>query len=159
MNTYQTQLTLFDDSGASPFDFDRDSTLSWSDNADIEAEGMHFKFCCDIEQQEALEIVFDGLREIHLLEPNHLDNWLESGRGMELNTWEMRSFAAVRDSLDDGVIRIHNLPKALAISLPHPDLWDENGLLWLREFQPCCLQNRKNPTPWLAPTCGCTPCQ
>ena len=159
MKPHHMQMVLFDASGAPPFDLNRDSISSKSEDVDFDVAGMRFRFFCETEHKEALEIVLDGLGLAHMHEPNRLDTWLASGRPLVLGTWEMDSFAIVRDCLDNGVIRIYEQHGTLEISLPHPDVWSANGLQWLREFQPCCQRNRKNPTPWLGPSCGCTPCK
>jgi hypothetical protein len=70
--------------------------------------------------------------------------------------YELSCRVTIRSQRDDGVISaILTTENRIELSLPHPATWRAHGLDWLFEFDDCCEQNRRNPTPWLGPACRC----
>lgn len=158
MSTTPTQLSLFHATEQSTFNFDLEATVSWVPGVDLEVGDMKFHFQCEMEQRETLEIVLDALAEAWRMPPSSLRQWKARPRLVELDPWyaEIPVFAYVRDTLDNGVIEIMEYEGNLTVCLPHPELWDANGLGWLNDYQACCSTNRQNRMPWKGNCCACT---
>lgn len=157
------QLALFDTACTSlppPIQGPTAKAAPWNSGADIEVEGMLFKFLADLEPEATLDPVLSALIDVHHRPKNQIARLMQGREALEVEPWATDMFVRVgtRDKLDNGVIYVGWYEGALAVSLPDSSLWDDCGLSWLTTYLPCCKRNKANLTPWLGSTCGCISC-
>lgn len=164
MNVHHpVQLALFDTTRAlqpPPTKVPMTKAAPWNSGADIEVEGMLFKFLDDLEPEATLDPVLSALIDVHHRPKNQIARLMQGRAALEVEPWatDMLVRVGTRDKLDNGIIYVGWYEGALAASLPDSSLWDDCGLGWLTTYLPCCKRNRANLTPWLGLNCGCTLC-
>jgi hypothetical protein len=156
------QEPLFDEHGLAPFSFVNDALPvdgqpGWFKVAEMSVQLKPIPR----DPKRALEMTLEALRAFYFsrsvwdapasggieggIEPNQF------GSGMCKNCT-----ASFRPQIDNGIIQAtYSRPDNLALSLPHPSIWQATGLHWLEAGHDCCPDNFENRTPWLGHTCGC----
>lgn len=157
MTTRITQLSLFDASGAVPFECRRDAKAPVIPCADFHVAGMDFKVAGHDDQEAILDDVMEGMGNLHRLDVALEKDWLRGADLLDISTWERNIHAKVRASAFDTIIDVSKSKGFVLVSLPALDLWPVSGLQWLLHFQHCCPRNFANPTPWLGRLCDCMP--
>lgn len=164
MNAHHSvQLGLFDSIGAlqpPPIQGSMAKAAPWNSGADLEVEGMLFRFLDELEPEATIDAVLSALIDVHHRPKNQIARMMQSREVLEVEPWATDMFVrvATRDKLDSGVIYVGLYEGTLALALPDSSLWEDRGLGWLTTYLPCCKRNRDNLSPWLGRTCGCIPC-
>lgn len=111
--------------------------------------------------KRALEMTLDALTAFYFFR-SCWDDPVSSGieGGIEPNQFGSgmckNCTVSFRPQIDNGIIQAtYSRPDNLALSLPHPSIWQATGLHWLEAGHDCCPDNFENRTPWLGHTCDC----
>jgi hypothetical protein len=154
-NLQSNQESLFDEHGAVPFRPDEDAKLVPGRKFVHDIEGMHVRLLpAPRNYRNALRISIDALCKLHRTQRKP---WNSPGgmNPIQLDTWPHSTVILIRKTRDNGTVKATYRAGRLELSLPHPLLWSESGLGWLRSYRACCERNGNNPTPWRGKACGC----